>query len=104
MIPIDDALDATWHALRRSSEAADCPATRVAGRSRPWWSATFAGHRVALTLLAASGDALDAWLATLAEADLPLAGRIVADCAIDHVASTERGIEVALSLLVLDQA
>lgn len=103
MIPVDDAVDATWHALRRSAEAAGCPAARVAARSRPWWSATFAGHRVLLTLTVPAGDRLDAWLATLAEADLSLDGRFVADCAIDRLAATDGGIEVALSLLVLDR-
>lgn len=46
-----------------------------------WASATFVGARHRVTI-AGSGDAFQAWVAALPEADLPLRGHLVADVAI----------------------
>lgn len=63
-----------------------------------WASATFAGARHALTLEAAAGDALDAWLAALPEADLSFRRTLVADLT---VVAVRRGDPVHVSLEVL---
>jgi len=53
-------------------------------RTRPWASATFVGdrHEVLVTL---GGEAAPAFAAALPEADLPVRGHLVADCAVSPV-------------------
>ncbi|MDO7843351.1 hypothetical protein [Sphingomonas immobilis] len=67
-----------------------------------WASATFAGARHALTLQARPGDALDAWLAALPEAELPVRRTLVADLTI---AAVRRGdpVSVAIEVLTVDE-
>lgn len=81
-------------ALRRSAAAAGCVVTLSHDAETPWSSATFVGgqHRIE-----AAGKSLDAWLATLPEADLPMIGHFVASCAVER---REGG--AMLTLLVLE--
>lgn len=83
-------------ALRRSAAAAGGEIAVIAGNATPWWSATFAGHRV---WLAIDGRMLDPWLASLPEVELVVPGLLVADCTVDAVAASGSSI---VSLLVLD--
>lgn len=64
-------------ALRLSATAAGVDVAVEHEAETPWASATFVGaqHRVRVT-----GEALDAWLAVLPEADLPVRGHLVASC------------------------
>ncbi len=67
--------------LRIAAEAAGVTLVIAASDWTRWASATFNGARHRLTLT--SDDAgLDAWLATLGEAELPLRGHLVADVAV----------------------
>ncbi len=67
-------------------------------RDHPWASATFVGARHRATLVV-DGDAA-AWLAALRDAELPLAGNIVADIGGSFAADGT----VALEALTLDSA
>lgn len=83
-------------ALARSAGAAGCAAELSHDGETPWASLTFTGarHRVRAT-----GDAaaLAGWLATLPEAELPLAGWFVASCAAEVA-----GGAATIELLVLE--
>ena len=83
-------------ALRRSAADAGLNVELQHEAETPWASATFVGgqHRVRVT-----GEALDAWLDGLAEADLPVRGHLVADCAVTR----QRG-GALLTILLLDAA
>lgn len=81
-------------ALARAAAATGCAAELRHEALVPWASATFNGgqHRVAV-----AGPALDAWLDTLADADLPLIGHFVASLAVDR-----DGAGAVLTVLVLE--
>lgn len=49
-----------------------------------WASVTLTGARHRLTLDATPSPALDAWLATLAECDLPVPGHVLAELAVER--------------------
>lgn len=82
-------------ALQRSGAAAACVIEVTVEATTPWSSATFVGaqHRIAVR-----GTGLDAWLADLSEADLPMRGCFVASCAVESSADG-----AVLTLLVLDE-
>ncbi|WEK41659.1 MAG: hypothetical protein P0Y64_09430 [Candidatus Sphingomonas colombiensis] len=70
---------------RRLTIAAQAAGTAIAiaeSRGTEWHSATFSGMRHEIMAEAATCPMLDRWLAELAEAELPVAGHIVADIAI----------------------
>lgn len=81
-------------ALRRSAEVAGCAVMLSHESETPWASATFVGgrHQVEVT-----GEALDAWLAALPGADLPMNGHFVASCDVER-----RGGGAMLTLLMLE--
>lgn len=97
----DDPIAPTWCALRRSY-GSGATLRLLADRATPWWSATFAGHRLALTLAAPPGPALDRWLEGLSEAELPIPGRLVADCLVERAVEVDGEVRIDLALLVLD--
>lgn len=67
-------------------------------RRRPWASALFTGARWTITVAAEDDAALDEWLATVPELDLPLRRRFVADAEL-----VERSANAAtLEMLVVD--
>ena len=88
-------------ALERNARAEGVTATVRQCRSRPWSSATFEGVQVDLSVQAGPADAAMAWLAALAEAQLPMAGHVAMPPAIDAAAALDDGLLVALSVLVL---
>ena len=69
-------------ALLRDAAARGCAVDAEIGASTHWASATFTGARHRLMLRGASGAVLDAWLAGLPEAELPLRRHLVADVAV----------------------
>ncbi|SFP33556.1 hypothetical protein [Sphingomonas rubra] len=90
-----DPVATAWAALARSAAAAECTVALVDGDAAPWWSATFAGDAVWLTLDA--GMDAEAWLAALPKAELSIPDRLVADCYVER-----DGGRALVSLLVLD--
>ncbi|MGN7160032.1 hypothetical protein [Sphingomonas sp. SAFR-052] len=76
-----DAATLLERRLRIAAEAAGVAATVGESDWTRWASATFVGarHRVPI---GGSGVAFDAWVAALAEAELPLRGHLVADVAV----------------------
>lgn len=76
-----DAATLLERRLRIAAEAAGVAATVGESDWTRWASATFVGarHRVPI---AGSGVAFDAWVAALADAELPLRGHLVADVAV----------------------
>lgn len=77
-----DAGTLLLRALRRDAAACGCAVDAEIAASTRWASATFTGARHRLMLCGAAGAALDAWLAGLPEADLPLRRHLVADVAV----------------------
>ncbi len=69
-----------------------------------WASATFVGARHRLTLSAASGPALDAWLAALPEHEFDLSGHLVADLVIDAIRRMGDRAEIEIEVLTVEVA
>ena len=86
-----DAATLLERRLRIAAEAAGVAVTVGEADWTPWASATFVGARHRLTV-SGSGIAFDAWVAGLAEAELPLRGHLVADIAV--VTRTEDAVVV----------
>ncbi|MDR6145887.1 hypothetical protein QE363_001680 [Sphingomonas sp. SORGH_AS870] len=72
--------------LAAHAAQAGCMVTIAVQAVEPWSSATFSGSVATLSLAAPSSPALAAWLADLAEADIPLGRDIVADLAVEPAA------------------
>lgn len=64
-----------------------------------WASATFTGARHELELRMIATDAAERWLADLPDAELTVAGHLVADLKI--VAMTQAGVDLSVTLEVL---
>ncbi len=75
-------------ALLAAAARAGAPIAIGAAQATEWHSATFSGLRHDMAGEGETGPALDRWLAGLKDAELPLAGHLVADIA---VAAVERG-------------
>ena len=88
-----DPLRLLFRALRCSAAAAGHTVTVAHDKETPWSSATFVGVQYQVTV---TGNALDAWLATLPDADLPIRGHFVASL---EVACSPTG--AALTVLML---
>ena len=71
-------------------------------RSTLWASATFVGarHRVSLAI---SGDRAGAWLAGLAEADLPVHGHLVADLVVTDQRHEADGTIATIEVLTVEE-
>lgn len=93
-----DAATLLERRLRIAAEAAGVTVTVGEADWTRWASATFVGARHRLTL-SGSGVAFDAWIAGLAEANLPLRGHLVADVAL--VART--GDAVMVEVLTVEE-
>lgn len=92
-----DPVATAWTTLSRAALAAGCAIALVEGDAAPWWSATFVGDAVWLTIAFDRSPAADRWLAELPEADLPIVRRLVADCLVEPLSPTT----ATVSLLVL---
>lgn len=71
--------------LERALCAAETGITITRHHATEWHSATFSGMRHEISGEAATSAALDRWLEGLAEAELPVAGHLVADIAVAEV-------------------
>lgn len=88
-------------ALAANAAAAGCTLAVEQCRGRPWSSATFVGEQLALVMLLDPADAAAAWLAALAEADLPVRGHVAMPPAVDRVEPAGIGLRVRATVLVL---
>ena len=89
-------------ALSARAVAAGCPITIAASDWTRWASATFAGARHRLTLAAPASPALDAWLATLPEAEFALPGHLVADLVAERIVRTGGTLTAELEILTIE--
>lgn len=80
-----DAHTLLERALIRAGELAGCQVSVSEGNWERWASATFIGARHQLTLRLARTDAAKAWLAKLADAELPIRGHLLADLLVTGV-------------------
>lgn len=98
------AVERFERALCASAKRAGAPIMIASHAAREWRSATFNGQRHVVEASGARGDALDAWLSALAEAELSVPGHMVAELRIgarDHAGANARfrleGVTVALA-------
>ncbi|MDF7774974.1 hypothetical protein P1X14_06940 [Sphingomonas sp. AOB5] len=98
-----DALTLLARALTAGAEAAGCAVRITASDSVRWASATFTGMRHRITLCCSAGDALDAWLATLPEAEFDLRGHLVADLVVERIRRDGDAMTVELEALTLEK-
>lgn len=90
-------------AIERNAEAGGCDVAVEAVDMVHWASATFVGARHRLTLRGHSGAALDAWLACLPEADLPLRRHLVADVIVSSVAHRDGVATCEIEALTVEE-
>lgn len=69
--------------------------------TQDWASVTFGGARHCLTVEVPAGPALDRWLASLPEADLPIRGHLVADVEIIAIAHLGEVVRIDLEILTV---
>ena len=89
-------------ALAASSRHAGAPIALIANKETPWRSATFSGSRHQVEGCAQTSAALDRWLATVADIDLPLAGHMLAEARIGAISRS--GGETRFTLAALTVA
>lgn len=90
-------------ALIRSAASAGVTLEVLAARARPWASVTFAGARHSLTVRVDPGEVGQGWLSGLAQADLPVAGHLVADAVVGARREVGGGIEAEIELLSVEE-
>lgn len=83
-------------ALHQNAETYQVAIEVIGHEEQPWASATFAGHRLRLTLALEGGDR-QCWLSALPQAELPVRGAFVADLHVEH--RTEDTARVAILLI-----
>lgn len=98
-----DAATLLVRTLEAAARRAGCPARIVDADWTRWASATFTGARHSVTLAAPASPALDAWLATLAEAELPVKGHLLADLAVAARRQIGDEVEVRLEALTVEE-
>lgn len=98
-----DAATLLVRILEAAARRAGCPARIIDSDWRRWASATFSGARHVVTLAATASPALDAWLATLAEAELPVKGHLLADLAVAECRRRGDEVEVRLEALTVEE-
>lgn len=98
-----DAETLLRRALEASAEAAGCSVTLAESDWTRWASATFTGARHLLSLAAPPSPALDAWIASLPEAELRLRGHLVADLVVEHVGRAGDAVTVSLEVLTVEE-
>lgn len=89
-------------ALAHSAKAAGAAVTITRSTAERWASATFTGARHELDLAGPASDAAESWLADLPEAELPLAGHLVADLRIVAMTQVASDLTVTLEVLTLE--
>lgn len=91
-------------ALTTDARAAGVTLTMGACRSCPWSSATFEGTQLQLDVHAGPESATRAWVAALADAELPMRGHVAMPPALDAAVAEGDGLRVTLTVLVLIDA
>ncbi len=94
-----DAATLLERRLVASAAAAGCAIAVVSTDWTPWASATFNGACHELRIALPARAAAEAWLADLPEADLPLAGHLVADIAVVSADRSNAGIDARIEAL-----
>lgn len=97
-----DAATLLERALLANAERAACPVSLAESEMKRWASATFTGARHRITLVGAASAALDTWLATLAEADFPLRGHLVADVQVVRVRRAGEAATATIEALTVE--
>lgn len=98
-----DAATLLARALLAHAAQARCAIILETCDSTRWSSATFAGARHRVSLTAPARPALDAWLAALPEADLPMRGHLVADLAVHTGAVSGDTASVTIEALTVEE-
>lgn len=91
-------------ALYRDSVAAGCPLEIVDSDWFRWASATFNGARHAMRWNAAPSATLDAWLATLPEADIVFRGHLLADIVVAAVTRSAENVRIEIEALTVTES
>ena len=73
-------------------------------RSIPWASITFIGARHVVSFTVPDGPAVAAFVATIAEADLPLRDGFVADVVVAGRTPVADGVRLTIEALTIDDA
>lgn len=97
-----DAETVIERALIRHAADAGVALEISAARSRPWASVTFSGARHMLAVSAATGGSAEQWLSALADAELSVAGHLVADAVVGDRREVDGRIEAAIELLSVE--
>ena len=97
-----DAHTLLERALIRAGDVAGCPVTASEGSWERWASATFVGARHHLTLRLGRTDAAKAWLAELADAELPIRGHLLADLLVTGVIHDAEQIVARIEALTVE--
>lgn len=90
-------------ALYRDSCRAGCPLEIRDSDWARWASATFCGARHVMRWTAAPSPALDAWLATLPDADFILRGHLLADVSVTGISRSADSVQVNMEALTLEE-
>lgn len=88
---------AVARAVHRSATAAGIPVAVSVEGERDWASTLFEGARVTVEVIADAGG-FDGWLATLADADLPLTGYFIASAEVTDRPGADRAIVELLAI------
>ena len=88
-------------AIDADARRAGCAVTLARATSTRWSSATFAGARHELAIEGVDSPALDAWLAALPEAELPVRAQLVADLVVKGVTREAGVATVAIEALTV---
>lgn len=98
-----DAATLLVRRLLASALAAGCPMTLDELESVRWASATFTGARHRIQLRGPDGAASSDWEAGLAEAELPIAGHLVADLSVVRVTRQDGEVRLWVEALTVEE-
>jgi hypothetical protein len=97
-----DALTLLERALGLSATGAGIAVTVADAVATRWASATFSGCRHVLDMILDDTPQGRAWLASLVEADLPIRGHLLADCAVVRRRHDGGSIEARVEALTVE--
>ncbi|MEN2785509.1 hypothetical protein ACFOKI_12165 [Sphingomonas qilianensis] len=90
-------------ALYRDSCCAGCPLEIIEADWVRWASVTFTGARHRMQWTGHASPALDAWLAALPRADLPIRGHLLADITVAGLTHRADSVKIEIEALTLEQ-
>lgn len=100
-VRLDDAEARLRRALARHAIAAGVTVSVEHCRAQPWFSATFEGVQLHLSLVASPADPARHWLAGLEGAELPMRGHVAMPPALDAAAPRGDAMVATVTVLVL---